>query len=228
MMDRLDATIDLAIVRDDLSAARFDRYERAAGYDLGSAMDLYLWNTDVSSALFAVLQTVEVILRNAMSKQIETMHRASGFDGMWFDDPFNLLDDRHHQDIDHGRFLLQRDRHPITQDRMITVLSFGFWRYLLAARYEHTLWTPALRKAFPHARNGGRLYIAKRVERLNYLRNRIAHHEPVFRRNLGRDMDEALDVVAAISPASAAWLELYSWLPGLLINGVPMQRRAGA
>lgn len=225
-MDASDASIDLTIVRDRLSAARLRPYEEAASSDLISAIDFYLWNTDVSAAFYAVLQGVEVILRNAMSKQLEIFHRDRGYSGMWFDDPFRLLDERHHDDIAKARFLLQRDRYPITQDRMITMMPFGSWRYLLSVRYEHTLWIPALRKAFPYLPSGGRRYIASRVERLHYLRNRIAHHEPIYPRRLHRDMEEALEVVAAICPTAATWLEINSWAPSLLINQVPAQRRA--
>ncbi|WP_440311559.1 hypothetical protein [Leucobacter chromiireducens] len=33
---------------------------------------------------------------------------------------------------------------------MIAELNLGFWRFLLAKRYEETLWTGTLRHAFPH------------------------------------------------------------------------------
>jgi hypothetical protein len=226
MLDPLDATIDLTVIRELLSLARLRRYEKAAGGDLASAMDLYLWNTDVSAAFYAVLQGVEVILRNALSERMEELHHRRGYHGSWFDDPFDLLGDRRTADIEEARQRLRRDGYPLSQDRMLTVLPFGFWKYLLSVRYEHTLWVPALRKAFPHSPSRHRKYIAARVERLHHLRNRIAHHEPIFPRRLGRDMDEALDVVAAISPMSATWLELYSWAPGLLLtNHVPSPRR---
>lgn len=223
-MDPQAATADLASIRDDLSRIRFHRYEQATGGGLEDAMDLYLWNTDVSAAFYAVLQGVEIILRNALSKQMELLHRRRGYQGMWFDDPFGLLDTRHQDDIANAKLRLQRDHYPITQDRMITVLSFGFWRFLLAGRHEHTLWIPALRRAFPHAPTGRRGYIATRVEHLHHLRNRIAHHEPVYPRMLQRDMEDALDVVRAINPRSAAWLEMSSWAPRLLTKHIPAPR----
>lgn len=224
-MEQQGATFDLTLVREDLSPPRFERYERAAG-DLTTAMDLYLWNTDLSAAFYAVLQGVEVILRNAMSRELTAYHRSRGYPGTWFDDPYNLLGDRLRDDIARAKLRLQRDQYPVTQDRLITVVSFGFWRFLLSARYEHSLWIPALRKAFPHSPNGRRKYIADRVEHLHHLRNRIAHHEPVFPRQLNRDMEEAIEVVAAIRTSSATWLELYSWAPGLLATGIPTQSRS--
>lgn len=226
MLDPRNATVDLSVIRRRLSLARLRPYESAGGGDLLNAMDLYLWNTDVSAAFYAVLQGVEVFLRNAVSDQMVILHQDRGYEGMWFNDPFNLLDERHHDDITNARRLLYDRSYQVTQDRMITVLSFGFWRYLLTTRYEHSLWIPALRKAFPHAPKGRRHYIASRVERLNQLRNRIAHHEPIYPRQLHRDMDEALEVVAAICPTAAAWLEGNAWAEGLLLGHVPTQRRS--
>jgi hypothetical protein len=227
-MDKRLATIDLAVVRDRLSPARLRLYEEATGHDLVGAMDMYLWNLDLSAAFYGVLQGVEVFLRNALSEQMENMHRSRGYDGIWFNDPFALLDDRRLADIEIARFRLRRDGHSETQDRLITEVTFGFWRYLLSTRHEHSLWIPALRNAFPHLPNGERRrYIADRVARLHYLRNRIAHHEPVYRRQLLRDMDDALAVVAAICPTSANWLEVNSWANGLLVDHVPAQSRVG-
>ncbi len=37
-----------------------------------------------------------------------------------------------------------------TPGRVIAELNLGFWRFLLAKRYEETLWTGTLRHAFPH------------------------------------------------------------------------------
>jgi hypothetical protein len=227
-MDKHIATIDLAVVRDRLSPARLRLYEEAAGHDLAGAMDLYLWNLDLSAAFYGVLQGVEIFLRNALSEQMERLHLGRGYEATWFDDPFRLLDDRRRTDIDLARFRLHRDGHPATQDRLITEVPFGFWRFLLSTRHEHSLWIPALRNAFPHLPDGGRRrYVADRVARLHVLRNRIAHHEPVYRRRLVLDMEDAIDVVAAICPTAATWLEINSWAPGLLIGHVPMQSRSG-
>lgn len=50
---------------------------------------------------------------------------------------------------------------------------FGFWRVLLDARYQNTLWAPSLRHAFPHLRPKRRVDIYQRVDRLYSLRNRM-------------------------------------------------------
>ncbi|MCO5973185.1 hypothetical protein [Actinoallomurus soli] len=86
-------------------------------------------------------------------------------------------------------------------------LGFGFWRYLLSARYEQSLWTPALRHAFPELRPQRRREVADRVARLHLLRNRLAHHEPIHRRDLAADHADLIFVASAICPHAAAWIE---------------------
>lgn len=218
------ARLDLTVIRKRLSEARLQRYEREMGGDLSAALELYQWNTEVCAAFYGLLQGVEVVLRNAISEQMQDLHVDRGFNESWFDDPFGLLDSRRLGDIEEACNRIVHDGHVVTHDRIISQLTFGFWRYLLSARYEHTLWVPALRKAFPGLPGVRRRFIAGRVERLHYLRNRIAHHEPIYPRRLDRDVTEAMEVVAAICPTSAGWLEVHSWAPAMLTFGVPGQR----
>jgi hypothetical protein len=127
-----------------------------------------------------------------------------------------VLGPRLHDRIDEARRRILEQRRPVTASRLVSELSFGFWRYMLSAHYEHTLWTPVLRHAFPHLSTHRRSDIAKPVERLNHLRNRIAHYEPIYPRRLDLDQRDALEVVAAICGDSRAWLEQISLVSGTL------------
>jgi len=86
--------------------------------------------------------------------------------------------------------------------------SFGFWRYLVAKRYQTTAW-PALQKAFLHHPVGPsapRHDVEDRMQRIHVLRNRIAHHEPIFKRNLNHDHDDMLMLVGWISTEGRDWV----------------------
>ena len=48
------------------------------------------------------------------------------------------------------------------------------------------------------------------------LRNRIAHHEPIFTRRLDEDHTRILQVTGWISPRARAWIECRSRVPLLL------------
>jgi hypothetical protein len=87
--------------------------------------------------------------------------------------------------------------------KVVAELNFGFWRYLLTARYEASLWTPALRHAFPAGL--ARITVYDLVENINTFRNRVAHHEPIHTRNLHDDVDRLTLLIEWISPPTATW-----------------------
>ena len=64
---------------------------------------------------------------------------------------------------------------------MIAELTLGFWRYLSTTAHHHPLWIPYLHNAFTPGT--ARQAVDAPVGRLHQLRNRIAHHEPLLRRN---------------------------------------------
>lgn len=200
------ANYDLRIVRQRLSPERFARYEDLAG-DLASAARLYEWNMRASAEFHRLLHGVEVILRNALHERMTRWHDENGLPGTWFDDPRGVLEARAHEDIAVARRRIAQQGRMATPGRLVSELTFGFWRYLLASRYETQLWTPALRHAFPHLSTRRRADVARPVERLHHLRNRIAHHEPIYPRRLDLDERDALAVVAAICGDSRNWLE---------------------
>lgn len=95
------------------------------------------------------------------------------------------------------------------EGKVVAELSFGFWRYLVAKRYQTTAW-PALQWAFPLHSAGGstpRGEVEDRMQRIHVLRNRIAHHEPIFRRNLSHDHADMLTLVGWISEEAQGWVE---------------------
>ncbi|MQA95364.1 MAG: hypothetical protein GEV11_12200 [Streptosporangiales bacterium] len=126
--------------------------------------------------------------------------------------PRGELEPRRHADLQEARRRIKQMRRPCTPDRIVSELSLGFWRYLLSARYEQSLWTPALRHAFPYLRPQRRRDIADRVQRLHLVRNRLAHHEPVHGRDLAHDQADLLFVTRAICPVASSWIDTTSTL----------------
>jgi hypothetical protein len=187
---------EAARVAEALSSERLEPYRRAAGGDTAAALRLYEWNLAVSGALYEVLAVLEVVLRNELSRQLEEHHGSRP--GHWYDDPRGLLSAHARGDIAVARQRVSRLRRQETPGRIVAELSFGFWKFLLARRYEATLWTKHLRHAFPRLQPQDRGVVFRTVDGLHSLRNRIAHHEPVHRRNLDAD--------------AAAVFRLFSWI----------------
>ena len=213
-------------VQDDLamslSPERLSTYLRAVRGDREKALRLYTWNTAMSAAFYGPLQGLEVALRNAMHRQLGRYHGAH-----WYDNPAARFDVGCRERIAAAKETVVRDGHPVTPSRVLASLSFGFWIALLGsggrvdstgrkADYETTLWRPALRGAFPFRTPLTRKQAHGPLNGLRKLRNRIAHHEPIFTRRLSRDYEIILEVTGWISPATQAWIERCSRVSTLL------------
>ena len=98
---------------------------------------------------------------------------------------------------------------------MIAELGFGFWRYLCTSAHLTTMWVPALNNAFSeHPASGDarrvRADVDARVDPLHFLRNRIAHHEPIHQRQLADDLAATFEVVGWVDPDAQAWAQARS------------------
>lgn len=168
-----------------LSPERLAPYLTATSGDQAGALRLYEWNLAVSGALYEALGIIEVVLRNALSAQLTARHGTRS--GHWYDDPGRVLSEFARKDIAAARRRVRKLRRPETPGRVVAELNFGFWKFLLAKRYEATLWTGHLRHAFPNLQPQNRATAYRALDELHRLRNRIAHHEPVHTRDLKAD-----------------------------------------
>lgn len=78
-----------------------------------------------------------------------------------------------------------------TSGDLIAELKFSFWVSLLAQKYDETLWRRACYKAFPNFK-GRRAVVHSRFNVIRRFRNRIAHHEPIFHKDLRRVHSEVI------------------------------------
>ena len=204
-----------------LSHERLQPYLNATGEALERALRLYLWNTALSAAFYGPLQGLEVILRNAIHHQL-----ANRYGSVWYENLDVGLDRGALGRIRQAISELTRDGHTSDAPRIVATLSFGFWVSLLGsggrlesgrkANYEMTLWRPALRQVFAHRATLTRRQAHGPLNELRILRNRIAHHEPIFARNLTADHARILEVMGWVSPGIRTWTAHHSQLPALL------------
>jgi len=209
---RLRAAVEAALSTDRLSV-----YGTAAGGDLGSAIDLYCWNTAVGSAFFGPIGVLEVVLRNALDRQL-----SRAFTAPWYDDPaFLAIDPKIEKRVQSAKDEIAKRRKTVTHPRMVAELSFGYWVHLLRpgpnGAYVPTLWGPALSRAFPAGTRRSRLVAD--LDPLLKFRNRIAHHEPVFRSDLTEQYTRVLRIIALVAPNLVRWVEHHSRVPNLITRG---------
>jgi hypothetical protein len=207
----------LADLETVLSVDRFATYTAAAGGDRRRAIALYDWNGAVSAAFYIPLQAVEVALRNACRRELAVL-----FGERWPEHPsFRALDQRFPQAIDEVKERLRLLRMTTDAPHIVAELSFGFWTNLFGHRFDRALWVPGLHRVFPRFRRATgtaltRSLIAQRFHHLRKLRNRIAHHEPIFRRALEADYASLLEVADWMYPTLRAWIENVSACAALI------------
>ena len=207
------------MLRARLAPARFDKYVGAAGGDPVLALRLYEWNIQASASLHGAIGQFEVLLRNALDVQLSKYHRTVlGGDGSWWMDPAMPFQADLAEKVTDARRRARRGGASETHGKVIAELMFGFWRFLLDSQHSGTLWAPALRHAFPHLRPKVRTEVYDRVERINALRNRVAHHEPVHYILLDDRWQDLLTVAGWICPTTAAWIWSTSTLPAVLAS----------
>lgn len=207
-----------------LSRPRLSVYMSACGHDLTKALALYEWNSAVSSAVLRDLAHFEIALRNAYDRSITS--RWSGTTH-WLLDPRQRLfgpvwrtrggrrvdiNDKPRRSIEEA--VRRCGGATALPGKVIAELSFGFWRYLTSSAHEKTLWVPYLHTAFPPGTV--RKDVDTRIARLNELRNRIAHHEPVLSQPLSLRSQDLIYLCGLFSAQLATYVEATSTVDQLL------------
>lgn len=220
-----DAVLDA--LETSLSSERMATYIRETDGDRERAIRLYTWNTALSAAFYGPLQGLEVVVRNAMHRELSVKY---GRD--WYDNPRCGLDGRALERIGEAKATLARGSYSVDPPHVVAELPFGFWVSLLGKggaeapstgqgrkrNYDMTLWRPALYKAFPNSRRS-RVDTHRPLDYLRTLRNRIAHHEPIFNRHLAMDFESILEVAGWICPQTSEWINHHSRVSELLVRG---------
>ncbi len=177
-------------------------------------IELYRWNAAISAALWQPLSHLEVAMRNAMATCLADRHRGIGRPGSWLDDPEAELDGRLRTHVAQARRRIRQRRKRVSDAQTISELSFGFWRYLVTRR--HTGLWPDLASVFAHAPDRRRETVEDPLARLHELRNRIAHHQRVWNRDLVARYDDLLLAATYLDPRLSAWIAESSRVPEAL------------
>jgi hypothetical protein len=201
-------------LRFSLSSDRIGTYLTAAGFDHERALRLYLWNAFVGEAFHLPVQAVEVCLRNSINFGL------SGLFGpeWWRDSEFlRLAEHERKSDLELAQRRIRNRGRPLVTGQMVATLSFGFWVGVLQPRYNPAVWSAQLRIAFPDLpANKSRYDLADGAKKTADLRNRIWHHEPVFRMNLSEEFHSIMEFLAWLSPEKAGWVRPHCRIPALL------------
>lgn len=108
--------------------------------------------------------------------------------------------------------LKQQKRNPNNGPCVVAALSFGFWVALFSKALDREFYNAGLYRAIPNQPPGKkqRQKFHAKLERLKTLRNRIAHHEPLFHRNLEQAHKLILETSGYINTDAANWIAYHS------------------
>jgi hypothetical protein len=218
-----------------LGGPRFQKYVKLCGNDRRRALALYEWNVALGQSLMRDIAHFEVSLRNAYD---------AAFSRRWTDPEHWLLSPSSpvvmpiwrikadHSGLKRGTDVNYLNRKAVdsaikkcggvnaTSEKVIAELSFGFWRSLTTASHEKSIWVPYLHAAYP--KGTVRSAVDSDIADINVVRNRIAHHEPVFDRyqNPTQEPDQVhatlVKLMTMLSPEVASHLAVSSTITTVL------------
>jgi len=190
-----------------LSAPRFTGYLSAAKNDEIEAIKLYQWNARLSQALYIYTQGWEVCLRNKINDFLTWKYNEN-----WPYDDLRAVRNLKGQDrrkLQEALVRQEADRgKPAPVSAIVADLSAGFWVAQLSAPYDaHYAWRHNLKRVFPENAGMSRTEAWGDCSDSLGLRNRIAHHEPVFHLPLAERHEQLRKIVASMCPATFAYCE---------------------
>lgn len=212
-----------------LSSERLRPY--ASGGTTRQAIENYLWNIALCEALYPVLNILEVGLRNSLDRAIGAEYPVTSYGRVmsWLDRNPGVVAQDDVGMVNYAIRRLQEKHEALSHGKLVAELTFGFWTSLFDVRYERgqILWPTLLRAVFPHMPRNirKRRHISPQLNRIRHLRNRVFHYEPIWHwADLREKHDEALEVVAWISPALRGSLDAINRFPEVL-NASPLAYR---
>jgi hypothetical protein len=209
-----DGQVEFEITDAHLEA--FEKYispERLAGYyalargDRRIGILLYERNTELSEALYGVIQALEVTLRNAIHNVITQQFGHAD----WYDKVG--LAESEMDAITQAKASILDAAEIVTPGRVVGEVNFGFWVRLVGGYYDKTIWSTYVRRVFPIKVK--RKILHTRLLSLKSLRNRIAHHQRIIggKRDLLSDYSDLLETISWISPEISAWIGATNCFP---------------
>lgn len=145
-------------------------------------MTLYRKNLQLSQEMFTVISCFEIALRNAIDKQCML---SLGNDWLKIGaDNGGIFDNRNCYQTKQNINDAIRKLHIYSHHKLVAELGFGFWRFMFA-QHQFNATGRVLLRVFPSKPTStptlqyNHTYIFNQLARLNDIRNRIAHHEPI-------------------------------------------------
>lgn len=203
-------------IETSLSDERFSRYLNHYRGRREYALRLYAWNLQMSAAMWVPISILEVALRNAIHQQLTAK---AGREDWWESKYTHLLEKDKAKIQESIDSLNRRNINNPSPGQVVANSSFSLWVGLLDAgiprnrvlSYETTLWQPRLIHAFnsldPHIK---RKQVHSKAREILHVRNRIAHHDPIFPSPIDTLLDSIDYLALAMGNSTLEFIEATS------------------
>lgn len=213
---------DVKAVEQALSVARLEGYKAAdAPDDKNRSLERYHWNARVSAGFIVPLHICEVAVRNGVAVALEQIYGpdwplSQGF-LQSLPNPSQGFDPRNH--------LIDTRKKHLSTGKVIPELKFGFWIGLFTSRFDDRIWNPLFNSVFPNGPKASvgqsREAMYSQLNKVREFRNRVAHYEPIYMRDLLREYQRILRMVSWRCLVTASWLEKIQEVTLLLAKPMP-------
>jgi len=203
---------------------RMFSYERLRQYlektfeNKAKAEELYVWNNQVSAAMWEQLAFLEVAIRNTISTQLEKRYERLGYSEHWVFDPFGALASSNSKVKDQLRqaeLQVLSNGQPLVPSQIISELPFGFWHLLLSKKFRHLC--PDIADGFVGLNTRNPTHVSQLLGDLRWFRNRIGHHHSILHINLDEKDTQIRAMSRYIDPEFGNWLEQRSRVRKILL-----------
>jgi len=190
----------------------------------------YLWNKQISTALYPIIQCLEVTLRNALhivgsqafasndwyekvlkhggDEKFKSLYpegsdqyfrKSAGYKKNSNQKPWRS---NHENMLKSAKSQLERSNKVISSNNVISTLMFGFWVSFFEDAYagidpKKSLWPHSERKLFQNGSMLNRRKAHRILLDLQVLRNRLSHHEPIWKDESVHNDDTAIQFLLA-------------------------------
>lgn len=213
---------ELMELEEVLSSERINAYIMPGDPSLDTAIERYLWNMRLAEALWSSFHLTEVTLRNRINKTFSEFYGEN-----WLLNPPKelLLSERNLTNLKNvkDRFNAEQDkkkphlRRALTNNDLVAGVDFGFWTYLFKSKYD-PIWNRkgVMQQVFPNMPADSSLELIEIHDilyRIKKLRNRVAHHDPVYDGPYKEVYAEILMLLEFLSPVTLKLLKMTDRIP---------------
>ncbi len=192
---------ELEQYRYTLSTERLQSFIQNETDTLDIILERYKNNIRISQALYPELSILEVTLRNAINSTL-----CKHISETWLEDEIKqqkFLFTHEYSKLVKAYNDTQQEYKPqdFTIGKVIANLNFGFWTGLCSKKYNSEIWNKGrcFQGIFPNYPTGKQQIsnFSKKLNSIRSLRNRIFHHEPIFKypQNLLNKYNEILEML---------------------------------